>query len=167
MADTTIANDRFDTELAELLTELSDAQQELLSLLGEKRVALMSANTAYLARLQPREVGLIDRLQACQARRWTLLEQAKQDGLPSGSLADLAQAMPASKRRHRSEQIRESTARSRLLQHQSLTNWVLVQRTLIHLAQMLEIIATGGRLRPTYGKGDTVDTSGNLVDQEA
>ncbi len=64
-------------------------------------------------------------------------------------------------------EIRDARARARLLQHQSLTNWVFVQRTLIHLSQMLEIIATGGRLHPTYGKGDTADTSGNLVDQEA
>ena len=48
----------------------------------------------------------------------------------------------------------------RLLQHHSLTNWVLVQRTLIHLSQVLEIIATGGRLKPTYGKDDSADSGG-------
>jgi hypothetical protein len=46
--------------------------------------------------------------------------------------------------------IREAAERSRLLQHQCLTNWVLVQRTLLHLSQLIEIIATGGRLQPTY-----------------
>ena len=63
--------------------------------------------------------------------------------------------------------MREATARMRLLQHHSLTNWVLVQRTLIHLSQMLEIIATGGRLKPTYGKDDSVNSGGFLVDQAA
>ncbi|MCU0373434.1 MAG: hypothetical protein MUE56_09370, partial [Ignavibacteria bacterium] len=29
----------------------------------------------------------------------------------------------------------------RLLQHQSLTNWVLAQRSMLHLSQLLEIIA--------------------------
>jgi hypothetical protein len=39
----------------------------------------------------------------------------------------------------------------RVLQHHSLANWVLAQRRLLHVAQSLEIIATGGRMRPTYG----------------
>jgi hypothetical protein len=53
------------------------------------------------------------------------------------------------------------------VQHHSLTNWVLVQRTLIHLSQMLEIIATGGRMKPTYGEGGRTDAGGSLVDQAA
>ena len=55
----------------------------------------------------------------------------------------------------------------RLLQHQSLTNWVLAQKALLHVAQMLEIIATGGRLKPTYGKDAWPRTPrGRLVDQD-
>jgi hypothetical protein len=53
------------------------------------------------------------------------------------------------------------------LQHQSLTNWVLVQRTLLHLSQLIEIIATGGRLKPTYGKGSDHQAGGALVDRAA
>ena len=49
--------------------------------------------------------------------------------------------------------IREAANRSQFLQHQSLTNWVVVQRSLLHLSQLIEIIATGGRPKPTYGKG--------------
>ncbi|MHC4407137.1 MAG: hypothetical protein ACYTG0_46590, partial [Planctomycetota bacterium] len=63
--------------------------------------------------------------------------------------------------------VHEATGRARLLQHQSLTNWVVVQRTLIHLSQMLEIIATGGQKQPTYGKEELVEPHGALVDREA
>jgi flagellar biosynthesis/type III secretory pathway chaperone len=159
--------ENFDLQLAALLTDLSEVQRELLTLLGEKRVLLTSANLAGLARLQPREQALIDRLQVCQQQRATLLAETNALGFRHRSLAELTAGMPAPQRQQWGPQIREAQARSRLLQHQSLTNWVYVQRTLIHLSQMLEIIATGGRLRPTYGTGDTVDTSGNLVDQEA
>jgi hypothetical protein len=55
----------------------------------------------------------------------------------------------------------------RLLQHHSLTNWVLAQRSLLHITQLLEIVATGGRLQPTYGKGASSHARGALVDQEA
>jgi hypothetical protein len=63
--------------------------------------------------------------------------------------------------------MREAADRSRLLQHQSLTNWVLVQRTLLHLSQMIEIIATGGRPKPTYEKGPGSNSGGALVDRAA
>jgi hypothetical protein len=62
-------------------------------------------------------------------------------------------------------QLKHTAARARLLQHQSLANWVLAQRTVLHLSQMLEIIATGGRLQPTYGKENSAATGGSLVDQ--
>jgi hypothetical protein len=55
----------------------------------------------------------------------------------------------------------------RLLQHQSLANWVLAQRVMLHLSQLLEIFATGGRLQPTYGRGEMPTSSGALVDREA
>lgn len=167
MTNQTAAATDFDSQLATLLTELSDVQHELLAVIGEKRSHLMTANLAGLAQLQPREEALVGRLQACQQQRSAMLSQANAEGLPHRSLAELTGSLPAIKRQHWQPQIQEASARSRLLQHQSLTNWVLVQRTVLHLSQILEIIATGGRQRPTYGKGDTADTSGNLVDQEA
>jgi flagellar biosynthesis/type III secretory pathway chaperone len=165
MIDTPV--DSFDSELASLLTDLSEVQRELLELIGEKRTLLVAADFAGLAQLRPREEALIDRLQICQQQRAALLEAANAQGYRHRSLAELTKRLPAAQRQHWSPQIRDARARARLLRHQSLTNWVYVQRTMIHLSQMLEIIATGGRLRPTYGKGGTADTSGNLVDQEA
>ncbi len=47
----------------------------------------------------------------------------------------------------------------------TITNWVVAQRTLIHLSQLLEIIATGGRMKPTYGKEEAEHTTGGLVNQ--
>ncbi len=156
-----------DSPLAALLGDLSDVQRELLAVIGEKRTLLMTADTAGLARLQPREAELIGRLQECQERRAAMLSQASADGPETKSLRQLAAALPGNKRRQIEPQVQAAAAQARLLQHHSLTNWVVVQRTLIHLSQMLEIIATGGRLRPTYGTGVTTDTAGNLVDQEA
>jgi hypothetical protein len=52
-----------------------------------------------------------------------------------------------------------------MLQHQSLANWVLVQRTLLHLSQLIEIVATGGEKPPTYQRSGPVAASGALVDR--
>src|SRR6266566_6441076 len=151
------------TDLASLLAELSAIQTDLLGVLTDKRQRLLTSDTAAMEALRAKEEELIGRLQACQERRQALLAQAATEGLPSSDLKTLAEAFPTSEQTALSPEIREAAARMRLLQHHSLTNWVLVQRTLIHLSQVLEIIATGGRLKPTYGKDDSANSGGFLV----
>ncbi len=158
---------RWDHDVAELLSELSSTQQELLEVLSQKRNFLVSGDREGLEALEPREQQLIERLQQCAARRSELLAHAKDDGLPSHNLRALSKALPAEQRLTLEGPLREARQRSRLLEHKSLANWVLVQRTLIHLAQLLEIIATGGRQRPTYGKGNSSTDNGSLIDQAA
>jgi hypothetical protein len=64
-------------------------------------------------------------------------------------------------------QVTAAGSRARLLHTQNLTNWIVIQRTLIHLSQLLEIIATGGRAAPTYGGGEPSLVHGSLLNQEA
>jgi hypothetical protein len=154
--------------VAELLNELSSTQDDLLSVLTEKRRCLMAADAAGLASLAEREELLAERLQKCQAQRADLLTQAHDAGRPGETLRAVTASMPDSaQRRTMRDRFTRSEERSRLLEHHSLTNWLLAQRTLIHLSQLLEIIATGGRLQPTYGKGAPQEASGSLVDQAA
>ncbi len=155
----------WESELAGFLTQLSAVQDESLEILTAKRRLLVAADAEGLAELSKREQTLIERLQGCLRRREELLSRAENEGLPSESIRSLTAAMPAPERRELTAQVNQATGRARLLQHHSVTNWVLVQRTLIHLSQLLEIIATGGTGKPTYGKKDSVDASGTLVDR--
>ena len=157
----------WESELASFLTELSAVQDESLEILTTKRELLVAADVDGLAEVTRREQGLIERLQGCLERRAELLERAGQEGLPSESIRSLAAALPDGEKKELTDQLNEATGRTRLLRHHSLTNWVLVQRTLIHLSQMLEIIATGGRMQPTYGQEESVDARGALVDRAA
>jgi len=154
-------------ELAALLEELSSVQEELLAVLIAKKDCLAAADLDSLPELQARELVLGERLQACHERRGVLLAAAKEQNLPGDSISRLAATLPARQRDKLGKQVKESEARMRLLQNQSITNWVLAQRSLLHVSQLLEIIATGGRLQPTYGEGETVHSVGSLVNQEA
>jgi hypothetical protein len=158
-------NDNWETDIAGLLAELADVQTALLELLAEKRTLLASADQASLAALASREQGLLGRLQACHDRRQQLLARASDEGLPSDSIRSLSGSLPAERRDVLADRIDEADRRSRFLQHQSLTNWVLVQRSLLHLSQLIEIIATGGRAEPTYGNGPVRRSCGALVDR--
>jgi len=153
-------------DLAELLDDLSAVQEELLVVLGEKRQRMASRDLEAMTSLEPREQELCNRLEACHRRRLELLEIAAGQGMPSDSMGKLAKALPGKPERL-GKQVKEVSQRMRLLQHHSLTNWVLAQRSLLHLSQLLEIVATGGRLQPTYTKGDTTHPRGALVDREA
>jgi hypothetical protein len=155
----------WETELAALLERLSAAQRELLSLLATKRSLIVQRDHQGLAALAEREGELAAELQACHERRQELLVQADAQGLPGGSLEQLSQALPARTSSALRTPIDEARQRARLIRHECLTQWVAVQRTVLHLSQLLEIIATGGRGQPTYGKGRIADRGGALMDQ--
>jgi flagellar biosynthesis/type III secretory pathway chaperone len=160
-------NDTWETDIAALLAELADVQGALLGALTEKRQILASGNHEPLAAMSGREQELLNRLQACHQRRQQLLARAQTEGLPADSIGSLSGKLPRESRGRVQTGLREAAERSRLLQHHSLTNWVLVQRTLVHLSQLIEIIATGGRPEPTYGNGSDRQASGALVDRAA
>ena len=160
-------NTAWDVELGAFLTELSSIQEETLHVLEKKRKLLVDVDTAGLAELAPQEELLVQRLQSCLKKREELLQKAGEEGLPAASLTKLAQALPRDQRKQVAPDLEGAASRMRLLRHQSLTNWVLVQRTLLHLGQMLEIIATGGRPQPTYGKGEPACATGSLADWAA
>jgi hypothetical protein len=157
----------WETEVAELLTELSAAQDELFAILAKKRTMLIESDHSGLTTLIPQEEQLITKMQACATKREDLLIRAKKEGLPSKSISALSNSLPPDKIGNLPERVNQTNARMRLLQNQSITNWIVIQRTLIHLSQMLEIIATGGRLQPTYGEEEPVNASGSLVDRAA
>jgi hypothetical protein len=154
-------------QIAGLLGELSQVQAELLDLLKLKQRRMASPGMEELASLTDREQDLALRLQACHERRKALLEQAQREGLPGDSITSLASALEANQRGPLKQQVKEAAARMHLLQHHSLVNWVLAQRALLHVAQLLEIIATGGRMQPTYGNGSASVARGNLLSGEA
>ena len=162
----TMAAAQWDTELASLLEELSAVQQALLDVLQQKRDRMAVGDVEGMAQLQPQEEELGRRLEACHERRGQLLQRSQEQGPGAENLGKLALLAPAGNRDKMSKQAKEISARMRLLQHQSLVNWVIAQRSLLHLSQMLEIIATGGRFVPTYGKGEAYQSRGALVDEE-
>jgi flagellar biosynthesis/type III secretory pathway chaperone len=159
------AESSWEESLSGLLTELSAVQDELLSILADKRRLLVRADAAGLDALRTREEQVVARLEECHGQRGSLLHKAQRDGLPSDSLRSLSRKLPDGGESRLQPRFQQASQRGQLLRHQSLTNWVLAQRSLIHLAQLLEIIATGGRTCPTYEKGAEASSSGSLVDQ--
>jgi flagellar biosynthesis/type III secretory pathway chaperone len=163
-----------ETELANLLNDLLSRQGDLMEILDRKRTMLGKVDREGLAHLAEDEKRLLGLLQDSLDRRERLLARAKAEGLPATSIEALTKSLPATQRDPLVRQVATAGSRSRILQTQSLTNWIIIQRTLIHLSRLLEIIATGGRLQPTYGEMGNglphawhADAHGTLLNQEA
>ena len=165
--EATLPTTDWETAIAELLDELSLVQDELLNALTSKRDVIVAGDVKQLEKIQQRELELGERLQACHDRRGQLLQQAAQQGLPGDSISKLASALPAGQRQGLGDNVQQVSARTHLLRHHSLANWVLAQRSLLHLSQLLEILATGGKTKPTYSKEESPHARGNLVDRAA
>ena len=157
----------WENEVTELLNQLSTVQDELLEVLVLKRNAMAAGHLDELTSLQSREEELAQRLESCHHHRGVLLQKAGRHGLPSDSITQLADSMQAEDRSGLSDRMQHVGARTRLLRHHSLTNWVLAQRSLLHLSQLLEILATGGQIKPTYSKEESSHGRGALVDRAA
>ena len=155
----------WEAQVAQLLEELSSVQGRLLALLERKRKLIAASDLAGLEALRPEEEQLLAELQDVSQSRTSLLQAAASAGMPHDSIRGLTSAMSAEPRRRLQTSVAEAESRTRILRHQSLANWVLVQRSLLHLSQMLEIIATGGQSAPTYEKGGRSSGGGFLLDQ--
>ena len=161
----------WEQDVVGVVNELTTVQEDLLRLLSRKRQYLRAGDVDGMLSLKDDEHSIAERLQALHQRRGRLLEQAAQAGLPGDSMQSLLGAVASPTEQDWGRKLDQAAQRSRLLQHQSLSQWVVVQRTLLHLSQMLEIIATGGRTRPTYEQRDSFQASGQatgtLVDDAA
>ncbi len=154
-------------EISTYLGELTEVQRELLDVLNEKRAKMAALDAEGLEALQPRANELAERLSQCHSRRQELLAAAASEGKPSDSLRSVASSLAGNAGRGLETEVNSAADRVRLLRHHSVTNWVAAQRTLLHLAEMLEIIATGGRLQSTYSPGEAAHARGMLLNHEA
>lgn len=155
----------WESELASFLGHLSAVQEKTLDVLVRKGKMLANADLAGLAALGSEEEDLVVGLQDCLKEREGLLERAGRDGYSAKNVRSLAKALSGRSPSPVQEQVRQASHRARLLRHHGLVHWILVQKTLIHLSQLLEIIATGGRLQPTYHREGPAPASGILVDR--
>ncbi len=119
------ADHSWESDLAGLLEDLTQVQEELLAVLARKRQCMCDGDLPGMKELQSAELALCERLQACHDRRGELLQQAAQEGLPSVNLGSLASRIGRRSERDLGREVKNASARMTLLQHNCLVNWVL------------------------------------------
>jgi len=159
-------NTDWEQDLSQLLEDLTSIQDEILQSLQTKRQLIMDQDLVALEAHQAHEEQLGQKLAECHERRSQMLLSAQQEGLPSSNLESLSKHIGRDKSESLPKRVKDASQRMRLIQHSSLTNWVVTQRTLLHLSQLLEFIGTNGRLKATYGESNADTSGGALIDRE-
>ena len=155
-----------ESSIASLLDEMTRVQEGLLSLLRRRREAMSRGDLSELEQVGASEQAIHAELERCLDRREALLQEARESGMRGETLSEVARHLPSAGTRELDRKLGDSRRLVEEVRLESLTNWVVAQRSLLYVSQMLEIIATGGRIRPTYSQSDAL-TRGSLVDQEA
>jgi flagellar biosynthesis/type III secretory pathway chaperone len=157
---------RLETEISQLLDELAATQEALLPVLEEKQRLLSGPDLTGLPAIEAREQELLDRLRACERRRAVILNRAGENGLPDRDLQSLAAALPSKACKGLQKRITHAAHQTRLLQHRSWVNWLVARRTLVHLADLRELIEGRGVPRPTYAPDESASRNGALLDRQ-
>lgn len=153
--------------IAAFLGELAAVQTRILAALSNKREKMATGDLDGMEAASADEESLTLDLRRCHERRETLLQSARAAGLPAADIRTLAAAVAGGSDSNLTQETQQVARSLRLLNHECLTNFVLAQRTWLHLTQLVEIIATGGRPKPTYGKEESQNHRGALVDRVA
>jgi hypothetical protein len=140
---------------------LEATQQELLATLRLKRRALASADVDDLQRLNAAALEVAQRLQALTTWRARLLDEAGQQNQPQATLSDVlaqrATLRPETLRgRLEAVQLRFGEAR-----REAWIQWIVAQRAGGCYADLLDLIARGGKRSPVYG--DTPGGAGGVM----
>jgi hypothetical protein len=164
-SESSMSDNQWESEVAALLNRLSHTQERLLDLLNRKRELLLQRDRQGLSNLVVEEQRLCAELQACQDLRQNTLALASAAGLPAASIRQLVGNLPGESQQPLRQSVDAAQQRAHLLRHHCMSQWVAMQRTVLHLSHLIEILATGGQIKPTYGRRGTALPSGALMDQ--
>lgn len=156
----TAATESWDERLASYLEDLLDTQGELLAFLRRRRETMVGGDVAATATLNDREATLAKQLAALHERRTNLLNEA---GVAT-SLEEAARLRSGAG--SPSEAWSNARRNVGLLRHECVVNWLLTQRTLLHLSQLLHRVFGGDATYSSAGKR-TRGSGGALVDHQA
>ena len=119
-----------ETEMAQLLDELTGIQTRLLDVLRAKRSAMSHGDLVSQRNLQTEEEAIYCALQDVQRRRGELLDRIRETGLSIDSLSEVPQHLENPVKENLSRKLGEATSLGRTVRLEQLTHWVVAQRSL-------------------------------------
>lgn len=157
-------------KILQYLDQLAEVQERTQAVLSRKQESLVQLDKDKIGETTAEEKEVLTLLQNALLQRDTILNEAKTLGITADSLVELCEKyMPQSP--ELVARLEEAQHRIRNIRFQSLANWTMNQKSLVHLSQILELIANRGEKKATYSSPQKQENgglrSGGLVDQDA
>lgn len=164
-----IAENDLSNEIDRLLTAILALQQELAAVYRAKREAVRRAIAAEIDRLNQREERLVTDLKVHVRQRHQILQRVNPMVGPSDTLEKLVRSFSDPHRGRllaRMDEIRRLVEANR---RESWVLWIVSKQSLRLFADMLDLIANGGRKAPVYfaGLGNEMSFGGAILDASA
>ena len=161
---------QWEKDLTRFVQELDTTQKEVLNVLERNRQLLSNIDAKGVEKFTLEEQQVAEKLQNCLEKREKLLQYAKAEQLPSENIESLAKHVISDKTSEFYKLFEQVKHQTRHIHLYGVTNWIVTQKSINHVSQMLEIIATGGRGKPTYTRTHNRNvgvTGGSIVDRKA
>lgn len=150
--------------------ELIGTQDRAIDVLKRKQEMLVRPEKEKLESIDREEVAVLAELEQILSSRDAILKNAVEQGSKAETIQLLCEQLFPGRSEWR-KLLENAEHRSRRLRFLATTNWTMTQRSIIHLAQMLEMIETKGQGKTTYKPQKGSDTSqssgGGFVDRIA
>ena len=155
------------TDLQNFLTQLTEAQAQMLAVLHKKQAILVRPDKEAIAAIEAEEESTLERMQRVLTRREEILTAARLQNIQCDSIDHLCEHFfPRNVEVQRF--INEIKARTQQIQLLAYTNWTMTRKSLIHVSQILELLETRGQGKTTYSQRSKAETTGGgFVDRVA
>ena len=150
----------------EFLEDLTQTQEQLLTVLAQKEAALVAAQWGSVRQIEQREIPLQSSLRVLIGQRSALIKRFHGAGVAGNTLQDVLRNCGWWKPSELRVVLQGAMERADRLQQQGWSLWVLTQRAGRFYEQMLGLIAQGGKEAPCYQQHPHVGSSpgGSLLD---
>ena len=137
------------TDLQNFLHQLAEAQEQTVAVLRKKQAILVKPSKEAIALITVEEEEALEKMQEALKRREIILTTARLQNIPGETIEQLCEHFFP-----RNVEIQKllDTVKHRTHQIQLLayTNWTMSRKSMIHIAQILELLETRGQGKTTY-----------------
>ena len=155
------------TEILEFLDQLIESQNQMLAVLQRKQAILVRPEKEAMVAISSEEEKTLVTMQNTLERREEILTAARLQNVPGETIEQLCEHFfPRNIEVHTLlNEVKHRTQQIGLLAY---TNWTMSRKSLIHLSQILELLETQGKGKPTYHPQSRVASArGVSVDRSA
>ncbi|MCA9040693.1 MAG: hypothetical protein KDA65_10130 [Planctomycetaceae bacterium] len=145
------------------LMELVKIQTELMTLFRDRGRYFYGENPNQIQEFVQNKTELVQKLNQKLLQREQLLKRAQEAGLKAHSLQEVIARLPEAEIEELKKLLEVSIQLTMHLRQESWKQWVFLQRSHQHYAEVLDLIAYQGKKSPTYDEKPSRGTTGGAI----